>query len=52
VNVDTFVRVIGADERDRQRLGFGIAVTVTDLRREIDLQYIACMQEIEIGIGG
>ena len=42
---------IGTDERDGQRLASGIAMTVADLCDELDLQHIACMQEVEIGVG-
>ena len=44
-------RTIGADKGDGQRLASGMAMTVTDLCDVFDLQYVACMQEVEIGIG-
>ena len=43
-------RAIGADEGDGQRLASRIAMTVTDLCNEFDLQYVAGIQEVEIGI--
>ena len=43
-------RTIGADKGDGERLASGMAMPVTDLCDVIDLQYVACMEEVEIGI--
>ena len=43
-------RTIRADKGDGQRLISGMAMTVADLCEEFDLQYVAGMQEVEIGV--